>query len=277
MADTHVQDGHAQGSEQSRPPATAQSLTQDLRDLGVEAGATLIVHTSLSALGWVVGGEQAVVAALRAAVGAEGTVVMPVQSWQLCDPALLQQTGAQWWPLVREHLPVYDPVSTPSKNMGTVAEHFRTLPGTLRSSHPHRSFAAAGRLAAEVVARHDLSEPMGEGSPLAVLYDVGAQVLLLGVSAAKCTVLHLAEHRCEYPGKHQIGNGAPVLVDGQRRWRSWRELEVSADDSEQVADDFAAATGLRRSARVGHGAGQLLPVRELVDYAAGWFPGHRRV
>lgn len=221
------------------------------------------------------GGEQAVVAALQAAVGPRGTVVMPVQSWQLCDPALLRQTEERWWPLVREHLPVYDPGSTPSKNMGLVAEHFRTLPETVRSPHPHRSFAAAGRLAHEVTAQHDLSEPMGEGSPLAVLYDVGAQVLLLGVSAAKCTALHLAEHRCDYPGKRWIGNGAPVLVDGRRRWRSWRELEVSAGDFEQVADDFAEATGLRRTGAVGRGVGQLLPVRELVDHAASWFPGHR--
>ncbi|MCI2237786.1 AAC(3) family N-acetyltransferase [Paenibacillus sp. TRM 82003] len=275
MTDAPV-DGEERPEGGEPRPATVQSLTHQLGALGVEAGATLIVHTSLSALGWVVGGVQDVVAALHAAVGPAGTVVMPVQSWQLCDPALLQQTDAQWWPLVREHLPVYDPASTPSKTMGTVAEHFRTLPGTLRSAHPHRSFAAAGRLAAQVVAQHDLSEPMGEGSPLAVLYDVGARVLLLGVSAAKCTALHLAEHRCEYPGKHRISNGAPVLVDGQRRWRSWQELAVSAEDFEQVAEDFAAATGLRRSAPVGQGVGQLLPVRELVDHAAGWFPTHRR-
>jgi len=260
----------------SPSPVTADSLAGQLGDLGVQAGATLIVHTSLSALGWVVGGEQAVVAALRAAVGPDGTIVMPVQSWQLCDPALLRQTDPRWWPLVREHLPIYDPAATPSKNMGIVAEHFRTLGGTLRSAHPHRSFAAAGRLAPEVLAQHDLSEPMGEGSPLAVLYDIGAQVLLLGVSAAKCTALHLAEHRCEYPGKHHIGNGAPVVVDGRRRWRSWQELEVSADDFEQVVEDFAAASGLQRTAPIGQGVGHLLPVRELVDFAASWFPAHRQ-
>ncbi|WP_205708884.1 AAC(3) family N-acetyltransferase [Kineococcus siccus] len=270
-------DGHAEDDAQARPPATTESLVRDLRDLGVEAGATLIVHTSLSALGWVVGGEETVVAALRAAVGPRGTLVMPVQSWQLCDPALLRQTDSRWWPLVREHLPCYDPVTTPSKNMGVVAEHFRTLPGTVRSAHPHRSFAAAGRLDARVTAQHDLSEPMGEGSPLAVLYDVGAQVLLLGVSAASCTALHLAEHRCDYPGKRHVENGAPLLLDGQRRWRAWRELEVSAHDFERVVEDFAGASGLRRSARVGAGLAHLLPVRELVDYAATWFPLHRSV
>ncbi|NIZ91816.1 aminoglycoside N(3)-acetyltransferase [Kineococcus rubinsiae] len=266
------------GERGGRPgprPVTAPSLAQDLTALGVRTGSTVIVHTSLSALGWVVGGEQAVVAALRAAVGPAGTIVMPVQSWQLCDPALLHQTDPSWWPLVREHLPVYDAATTPSRTMGAVAEHFRTLPGTLRSAHPHRSFAAAGRLAHEVVARHDLSEPMGEGSPLAVLHDLEADVLLLGVGAAKCTALHLAEHRCEYPGKHRVTNGAVVLVDGQRRWRSWQELAVSADDFEEVADDFAATTGLRRTGAVGAGVGQLLPVRPLVDHATEWFPRHR--
>jgi hypothetical protein len=44
-----------------------------------------MVHTSLRALGYVVGGEQAVIEALRTAVGPTGTRVMPAQSWQLCE------------------------------------------------------------------------------------------------------------------------------------------------------------------------------------------------
>ena len=34
-------------------PVTARSLVQDLRALGVEDGHTLLVHSSLSRLGWV--------------------------------------------------------------------------------------------------------------------------------------------------------------------------------------------------------------------------------
>lgn len=60
------------------------------------------MHTSLSALGWVVGGEQTVLQALRDAVGPSGTLVMLTQPWQLCDRAYLNPTVPQaWWPLIR--------------------------------------------------------------------------------------------------------------------------------------------------------------------------------
>ena len=250
-------------------------LAADLGRLGVEQGTTVMVHASLTSLGWVVGGEQAVLEALRDAVGPEGTLVMPTQSWQLCDPAFLGQTPEEWWPTIRARLPVYDPRRSPTRTMGAVAELFRTLPGTLRSSHPHRSVAANGPMAGAITAVHDLDCPSGERSPLRALYDADGYVLLLGTSPAKTTVLHLAENRAQWPAKRTVRNGAALLRDGVRTWTEWHELDVHDDDFVEVVGRFVEQSGGARRGVVGRAHSQLLPVRPLVDYAADWFSHHR--
>lgn len=259
-------------------PATVSSLADDLKALGIRHGDTVMVHTSLRSLGYVIGGAQAVLDALRLAVGEGGTLVMPTQSWQLCDPAFLNEPHVpkRWWPAIRDHLPAYDPARTPTQTMGAVAELFRTQPGTRRSAHPHRSISANGPLAAELTAIHDLDCPAGERSPLSVLYDHGARVLLLGVQANKATVLHLAEYRASYASKHVVGNGGPVLVEGERRWLTWEEIWVDDHDFIEVVAAFAQAHPAEfRSAVVGAARSQLLSMRPLIDFAAAWFTAHR--
>ncbi len=63
--------------QNTKIPATNESLQTDLRALGVGAGMVLLVHSSLSAMGWVCGGAVAVILALQEVLGASGTLVMP--------------------------------------------------------------------------------------------------------------------------------------------------------------------------------------------------------
>lgn len=60
--------------EQTDYPLTAQSLAEKLRACGMAAGQTMVVHLSMSKLGWVVGGAEAVILAFLAVLGEEGTL-----------------------------------------------------------------------------------------------------------------------------------------------------------------------------------------------------------
>jgi len=88
----------------------------------------------------------------------------------------------------------YDPAVTPTWRMGTVPELFRSLPGVFRSNHPSGSFAAWGQDAEKIVAEHGVQR-IGEGSPVARLYDLDGRVLLVGVGYNRNTCFHFSEYR----------------------------------------------------------------------------------
>lgn len=69
-----------------------QDILDALHSVGVNKGQTIMVHTSLSKLGFVCGGDQTVIEVLIEAVGDEGTIMMPAQSWKNLDPT----AGVHW-------------------------------------------------------------------------------------------------------------------------------------------------------------------------------------
>ena len=140
-------------------PITAESLRRDLESLGVAEGMILVVHSSLSAIGWVSGGAQAVVLALQAALGPAGTLVVPTHSTSLSEPSYWRNPplpDESWLPIVRESMPAYDPYLTPTRQMGAVVEAFLLQRDVCRSAHPQYSFAARGSRAVEITTGHEL-------------------------------------------------------------------------------------------------------------------------
>jgi aminoglycoside 3-N-acetyltransferase len=145
------------------------TLASQLSALGVQPGGVLLVHTALSRVG---ASPGELIQALVAALGPDGTLVMP----SMTDD---------------DDMP-FDRTSASCRQVGLVADTFWRMPGVLRSDSPH-AFAAKGPHAARITAPHPVDIPHGVDSPPGRVYQLDGSVLLLGVGHDCNTTLHVAE------------------------------------------------------------------------------------
>lgn len=227
-----------------RQPLTHAEVTDQLRALGVRQGGVLLVHTSFRAVRPVAGGPAGLIAALRAVLGPDGTLVMP--SWAADDDE------------------PFDPRITPSSpSLGVVAETFRRLPDVRRSEHFH-AFAAAGPKAREVTSDPLPLPPHIPESPAGRVHDLDGQVLLLGVGHDADTMLHLAELLAGVP--YRVPKHCTVLQDG-------RPVRVDYGENDHcclrfaLADEWLRARSLQAEGRVGHAHARLARARDVVAVA----------
>lgn len=258
---------------------TVETLLQDLKQLGVQEGMTLIVHSSFKSLGqWVLGGPVSVILALEKAIGMGGTLVMPTHTPDLSDPSGWENPPVpeSWWETIRAEMPPFDEDMTPCEWMGVIPDTFRKQRGVMRSNHPQVSFAAWGANAGDIVTGHDLDNGLGEHSPLSRIYDRHGWVLLLGVGHGRNTSLHLSEHRASYSGKKIVECKAPITKEGVREWIHYMDLDYESADFDRLGADFERLGGRIIRGQIAGASVMLMPQRELVDYGVQWLEQHRR-
>lgn len=263
-------------------PVTRSRLVADLGRLGLEPGATVMLHASLRSLGWVVGGSQTVVEALLECAGATG-VVCAQASW---EDVPFGHAGwpARWRDAYEAELPAFDPaLSAAAPYEGRIPERIRTWPGACRSANPATGIAAVGARASALCAGHRLDDGFGAGTPYAAIAEPGAGgvVLLLGAPLHTISLLHHAEAIARAPQRRTTYR-LPVLRGGVRRWVAIRELDVwsGAFPYERVVPDGlpplgaiaadALSAGVGRRGRVGEATAHLFPAAALTDFAVGW-------
>jgi aminoglycoside 3-N-acetyltransferase len=220
------------------------NVAADLEQLGLAAGARVVVHSSLRQIG---AGAAEAVAALVDVVGPRGLLVVPTFTYTTDR---------------------FDPATTPGRS-GALAEELRRRPGAVRSLHPTHSVAAFGDGAAELCEGHETHAATDVDTPLDRLAAGGGYVLLLGVGHVADTTAHVGEFHAEapyleipfspdWPREHEIVVGREVMRVAYDRFpgcsRAFGALERGL-----------RASGAIRDGRVGRAQAQLVDGSAVVD------------
>ena len=241
------------GGWQSQPSVGRADLAADLRRLGVDPGATVLVHSSLSRLGNVVGGAETVVGALLDSVGPTGTVLFPTLTGSERDGP--------------GHPPVMDVRSTPCWT-GRIPETGRRWPGAARSLHPTHSVTAIGGDGRYARGHETGWTPCDQHSPYyRLISEAGCILLLGGVTQESNTTLHCLEELAEVPYHLQPEPTDGVVVDAagirhvvRNRLHLWRWERAF-----HKIDGPLASVGALRVGPVGQGRACLVGARQLAD------------
>ena len=176
----------------SAKPVSEEDVVSDLLSSDtLKPGDIAMVHSSLSSIGKVIGGPEAVVHAFQKVLTETGTLLMP--SYHQPEPILRMIKKGQ----------VID-LRTAESSMGKLTETFRTLSGVRRSSHPFSSVCASGRYAIEMTSGHSTSPYIcGRGSPFFELLERSGKYIGIGVDIRVNALYHVLEENW---------NGFPIRV-----------------------------------------------------------------
>ena len=166
---------------------TVERLVNDLKACGLKEGDDVLVHTSLSKIGYVENGQQTVVSALTKVIGSQGNLLMPTSP----------NAGLQL-EYIRS-LEAFDVKNSPSA-LGAITEYFRKLHNVKRSAHPTEPVACLGPDADFYTGGHigELT-PYTERSPFARISERGGKILYIGVTFDNAgTNLHTLEDAVDF-------------------------------------------------------------------------------
>jgi aminoglycoside 3-N-acetyltransferase len=227
-----------------REMITRSRLVADLRALGLTPGMDVMVHSSLSQVGYVRGGAATVVDALLQVIGPRGTLLAPS----------FNHGAAK----------LFNPLTTPTTN-GAVADALWRHAGAVRSLHPTHSVAAIGPKAGEYCEGHLAAGIWAQTSPIGKLIHGGGYILSLGVTHESSTAYHVAEESIPCGCIDPFGEVCRVVTANgsvaEVRGLAWRDGECPIPPSR--IDETLDRLGLQRHGKVGEADATLVRAEEL--------------
>ena len=152
--------------------------------MGLKGDETILIHSSMKAIGAVDGGADTVLDAWMEYFK-DGLFLLPTHTWKT----------------VNADNPVYNPYTTPSC-VGLLTNMFMKRDGVIRSLHPTHSMSGYGKNAAEYLAGEEYNNtPCTPGGCYDRLKEVGGKVLLVGVGHERNTYIHSVEEVLNVPNR----------------------------------------------------------------------------
>jgi len=252
---------------------TQKQLVDDLTDIGLPSGSTVLVHASLDAIGPIEGGGDTLVAAFREVLGAEGTLLVPTFRLESetpvgpdapANPEQANGTGGDY-PLNLSQILR----SSSDSDKVDFAETVRRHPDAFCSEHPGLSFAAIGHDAEALTSHVPFHYPLGSDGPLARLHQRNGWILLIGVGHTANISLHLAEIWANVPYVHRTAQLKSITGD-----------ETTMLGSPGCTSGFAKIEPLLRQSRIlrrryiGNAESQLMRQQQAVSMAIAMLQGN---
>ena len=258
----------------NQEPATVSSkeeIVQQLTSLGIQKGMVLLVQADPKRLGYLIGGEQALIEALMETVGYEGTLVVATFTPQLLDPSCQKESVERiYWDDVRGSAFPFDRKLTPPRD--AFALQFLRNEGIVRSYHPLYSFAAWGKYAKLICDRHPLHFGLSKDSPLGKIVEFNGYTVLLGCEYENCCMFHLARSSGDQLPIRLVS--APIENNKQTMWKDMLDLDYQTKNYSEIGEVMEERSVVKTS-YIGNGRCRMFSAREAITLATAYFHIHK--
>jgi aminoglycoside 3-N-acetyltransferase len=235
---------------------TKNAIFNGFRQLGLQDGDIVLVHSSLRSFGYVENGVATVITALLDAVGEWGTVMVPTL------------TGNEKYG--KDNPPVFDVNITPCWT-GKIPETFRLLPQAERSLHPTHSVAAIGHKKHELLSEHQYSDsPCDKKSPYYKNAVNKGYVMLIGVGQESNTTIHCCEEIAGVP-YHLQKDYTDTCITGYHgekiHIRNKLHSYFHPPTEFNKFNELFTAHGIMRMITIGNSTIKLIKAADMIDLA----------
>ncbi|MBE5961597.1 MAG: AAC(3) family N-acetyltransferase [Lachnospiraceae bacterium] len=217
-----------------------EDLIRMIKEMGIKKDDTLLIHSSMKAVGEVEGGADTVLDAFMEYLE-DGLLLLPTHTW-----ASMSESHSY-----------YDPAVEPAC-VGILPNLFLKRPGVIRSLHPTHSLAGFGKDAAIFLnGEENCKTPCPPEGCYNRLRDRKAKILLLGVNHVKNTFIHSVEEVLLVPERF---TEEPVMFeiqmpDGVRKrqavYRHYNKTTAHISEAYQKLGEAFYETGAAKNVRFG--------------------------